>query len=79
MSRTFYMHLIDGNPATFDGNQICAAGRYGRGKCVNFLVGSLKEIMEHQKASVIYRREKLGDANASTAPFSYVRYQEPKR
>ena len=52
MAETYYMHTIDGQPATFDGDQICFAHpRHG-----NPLRRSLAEIKADRKRTERYRR-----------------------
>ena len=51
--KTKYMHIINGKPGRFSGEQICYAG------VKNFkirLVGSLKQIRKEQKLSKKFRK-----------------------
>lgn len=51
--KSYYMHTIDGKPATFDGNQICYATYFGK---ANDLCSSLAQIHREQQASIRFRR-----------------------
>lgn len=50
-----YMHLLEGHPAFFDGDQICFAGR----GCLlsSMLRDSLTQIRKEQKLSDAFRKE----------------------
>jgi hypothetical protein len=51
--RNYYMHTINGCPATFHDGQICYASIRG-----NYLVASLKQIRAEQKATEEYRSKR---------------------
>lgn len=70
MSKTIYIHTINGLPATFNGDQICYASFYGPG---NRPAYSLKEIRQQQKATFKYREKKNFDCNMHD--YDYVRYR----
>lgn len=67
--KTYYLHTIDGLPATFDGYQICFAGFYGP---ASKLATSLAQIRREQKISAA-NREKDG-WSAYAYKLGYRRY-----
>ena len=50
--KSYYMHTIDGRPATFDGTQIVFMSFYGP---PNKVCHSLREIRRHEKQSIDWR------------------------
>ncbi len=50
----YYMHTLDGKPASFEKYQICFAACYGR---PNKLCGSLAQIRKEQRKSVKWRKK----------------------
>lgn len=55
MSKTYYMHTINGFPGIFSDGQICYAAYYGK---PNRLQASLKDIRKQQRQSRKYRESK---------------------
>jgi hypothetical protein len=74
--RTMYMHLLDGAPGTFDGEQICfaATGAHSGRRSGALLVPTLAQVKREQRESARYRQRLglgvLGD-------YSYVRVEAP--
>lgn len=52
---TVYIHTLNNQPATYDGQQICFAMHYGK---PSSSCSSLKEIREQQRASSEWRRKR---------------------
>lgn len=61
MSKTYYLHTLDGAPAWFDGFQVCFAVSYGRAAK---LAASLRQIQREQRASISNREDAGYDNNA---------------
>ena len=69
MKTKYYIHTIDGKPATFDGWQICFASHYGH---PNIVRTSLKQIREDQIATAENR--KASGLEDDPTRYGYVRY-----
>jgi len=68
MKTKYYIHTLDGQPATFDGGQVCFASYYGE---PNRLATSLKQIREEQQASKTLRRS---EGSEDACEYGYRRY-----
>lgn len=71
MSKTYYMHTIDGKPAFWSGDQICYASFFGR---PDRLEPSLKNIRKNERRSRKYRND-LGLSDNSR--YGYFRFVVP--
>lgn len=73
--RTMYMHTLAGEPALFDGEQVCIPWP----RDAVSLAGSLRQIRREQSRSRAFRVELLGAAEAATEPdtYGYVRVRVP--
>jgi len=69
--KTFYIHTLNGIPATFDGYQICYSIYFGK---PNIAVKSLAQIKREQKISIANRE---ADGYDNKAKFGHLRYASP--
>ena len=69
MSKTVYLHTIDGEPGAFDGYQVCFISRSG-GSAWAKPCGSLKQIRKEQAKS---RANRKRDGFPNDAEYGYVK------
>lgn len=67
-----YMHMIDGEPAFFDGNMICYAKNGLR--LDKLLCDSLEQIRSEQQASIAYRKKR----GCPFMHYGYLRVRDDK-
>jgi hypothetical protein len=70
MSKVYYLHTLDGQPAFFDKYQVCYSTSYG--EAVK-LVETLKQIKREQKKSREWRRNEGYSDNAAFYGYRRVR------
>jgi hypothetical protein len=54
--KRMYMHMINGQPAFFDGEMVCYMNHAQHGHHRQAIVPSLKQLRAEQKASLAYRK-----------------------
>ncbi len=78
MEKLYYMHTIDGKPASYvKGEQICYARSGGRGRPWATLATSIEQIKSEQKASIAWRRKRFNDGEKSRNDYGYVIFKKP--
>jgi hypothetical protein len=70
MSRTVYIHTLNGIPAFFDGQMVVFTGRYGKAPIP---AESLRQLRDEQRASARYVLENI--PNPMEVEYGYVRYR----
>ena len=71
--KSYYMHTINGRPATFDGTQIVFMNFYGK---PNKVYRSLKEIRRHERRALAYRSNYL--VSPTPGKYGYFRVGLPE-
>lgn len=74
MSKTYYMHTLNGRPAFFGTNQICYMMP---GDKAFHLVSSLKQIKQEQKITICFRESKNYTKNDLDLVYGYLKVTLP--
>lgn len=75
MSNSLYMHIVDGRPGMFDGDQIVIFNRYSSGITLkSVLKDSLKQIRDEQWKAIDWRKRRGYDTDPSE--YDYIRIKK---